>query len=355
MLHGKNIIAIPPGETIREQLENRGMTQKEFSKRMDMSEKHISHLINGKVELTHEVALRLEAVLGLPAKFWNNLESQYREKEARVKAELEADKEVEIAREFPYSAMAQNGWVPEAHAIMQKVLNLRVFFQVARLGVLEELCLPGIAYRAVGNGKKSDYALVAWSQQARIEAVKAEVAPINIERLKKNLGAIRALTVLDPSEFSGDLKRLLAECGIVLVFLPHIGGSFLHGATFVTGKQIVLGLTVRGRDADRFWFSLFHELCHVLEGHIFNNEPSELDIEGTADAFARDTLIPPKKYTRFVQGKNFNAAAVTAFAESIGIAPGIVVGRLQKENVIPFSWHHDLKVKYQISKETAHV
>ena len=97
MLRGKDIIAIPPGETIREQLESRGMSQKEFSKRMDMSEKHISHLINGKVELTHDVALRLETVLGLPAKYWNNLEAQYREKEARVKTELEAEREEEIA------------------------------------------------------------------------------------------------------------------------------------------------------------------------------------------------------------------------------------------------------------------
>lgn len=349
MLHSKDIIAIPPGETIREQLENRDMSQKELSKRMDMSEKHISHLINGKVELTHDVALRLESVLGLPAKFWNNLEAQYREKEARVKAELEAEEEAGIAREFPYPAMARNGWVPEARAVMQKVLNLRAFFQVARLGVLEELCLPGIAYRAVGNGKKSDYALVAWSQQARIEAVKTEVAPINVEKLRENLGAIRALTVLDPSLFSSELKRLLAECGIAIVFLPHIGGSFLHGATFVSGKYIVLGLTVRGRDADRFWFSLFHELCHVLEGHIFSNELSELDTERAADAFARDTLIPPKAYDRFIQEKNYNSLAVAAFADSIGIAPGIVVGRLQKENVIPFSWHHDLKTQYQLT------
>lgn len=349
MLQSKDIIAIPPGETIREQLESRGMSQKEFALRMGMSEKHISHLINGKVELTHDVALRLEAVLGLPAKFWNNLEAQYREKEARVKAELEAEKEAEIAREFPYPAMARNNWVPEARAIMQKVMNLRKFFQVARLGVLEELCLPGIAYRAVGNGKKSDYALVAWSQQARIETMNAEVSPINIERLKKNLSIIRTLTVQNPSEFSNELKRLLAECGIALVFLPHIGGSFLHGATFVSGKHIVLGLTVRGRDADRFWFSLFHELCHVLEGHIFDNEPSDYDSEGVADAFARDILIPPDAYANFVKAGDFNAIAVTTFADSIGIAPGIVVGRLQKENVIPFSWHHALKAQYQLA------
>lgn len=349
MLYRKDTIAIPPGETIREQLENRVMSQKEFALRMDMSEKHISHLINGKVELTHDVALRLEAVLGVPARFWNSLEAHYREKETRIKDELEAEKEEEIARKFPYPAMARNGWVPEARTIMQKVLNLRSFFQVARLGALEELQLPGITYRAVGAGSTSDYSLAAWSQQARLEAMKTNVAPINVERLKENLAVIRALTVLDPADFIEKLRKLLAECGIAIVFLPHIGGSFLHGATFVSGKHIVLGLTVRGSYADKFWFSLFHELCHVIDGHIFNRGPSIADTEGIADAFARDTLIPPDDYRRFIQEDDYDASAITAFAKIIGIHPGIVVGRLQKENRIHFNWHNDLKTRYQIT------
>lgn len=69
MMYSKNAVAIPPGATIREQLENRGMKQKEFALRMGLSEKHISRLINGQVELTQDVALRLESVLGVPASF----------------------------------------------------------------------------------------------------------------------------------------------------------------------------------------------------------------------------------------------------------------------------------------------
>lgn len=79
MLKSKTYIAIPPGVTIKEQLEYRGMTQKEFAIRMMMSEKHISKLINGEVNLSYDVANRLELVLGMPASFWNNLEAIYRE------------------------------------------------------------------------------------------------------------------------------------------------------------------------------------------------------------------------------------------------------------------------------------
>lgn len=69
MMRSRSYIATPPGATIKEQLEDRGMSQKEFASRMDMSEKHISRLINGEVQLTPEVAYRLEMVLGLPANF----------------------------------------------------------------------------------------------------------------------------------------------------------------------------------------------------------------------------------------------------------------------------------------------
>ena len=80
MVRSRSYVATPPGATIKEQLVDRGMSQKEFAARMDMSEKHISRLINGDVVLTPDVAMRLEMVLGVPAHFWNNLESIYREK-----------------------------------------------------------------------------------------------------------------------------------------------------------------------------------------------------------------------------------------------------------------------------------
>ncbi len=90
-------IATPPGVTIKEQIVDRGMSQIEFAARMDMSEKHISKLINGEVLLTSEMAMRLEMVLGLPAHFWNNLESIYREKLQLIQEENEMDACIEIA------------------------------------------------------------------------------------------------------------------------------------------------------------------------------------------------------------------------------------------------------------------
>lgn len=97
MLESKSYIATPPGATIKEQLDDRGMTQKEFASRMGLSEKHVSKLMNGDVHLTPEMAERLELVLGLPARFWNNLEAIYQEKLVKAKKELDADEEEQLA------------------------------------------------------------------------------------------------------------------------------------------------------------------------------------------------------------------------------------------------------------------
>lgn len=87
MTKSRSFIATPPGATIKEQLFDRGMSQKEFASRMEMSDKRISKLINGEVQLTSDVAVRLEMVLGLPAHFWSNLESLYQKTLMKVQAE----------------------------------------------------------------------------------------------------------------------------------------------------------------------------------------------------------------------------------------------------------------------------
>jgi HTH-type transcriptional regulator / antitoxin HigA len=201
MMNSKKTIAIPPGATIREQLENREMMQKEFSQRMGLSEKHISRLINGQVELTQDVALRLESVLGVPASFWNNLESIYREKLTRVIAEKEMERDVEFATAFPYTKMAALRLDDATRKAEERVLNLRRFFEVAKLELLDGLRIPGIVYRKTGNNETSDYSLAAWAQKARIEARNYKIAPINIKKLEQEIPLIREMTVENPEVF----------------------------------------------------------------------------------------------------------------------------------------------------------
>ena len=349
MTFGASTIAVPPGESIREQLEDRGLSQKEFALRMGMSEKHISHLINGKTELTPQTAQRLESVLSVPAHFWLNLEVLYREALVKALAEIEMETDIKTVKKFPYSEMAKLGWIKDTKNQSDKVWELRKFFEVANLGIIDSLKIPGIAYRVANSNDTKDYALAAWAQKARIEARNIKCSPINIQKLQKNLSHIREFTTEKPQIFCNKLQEIMSSCGIAIIFLPHIGGSFLHGASFVDNNHIVMGLTVRGKDADKFWFSLFHEVYHILAGDINNNEPKSPEQEEACDLFAQNTLIPKNEFEAFIARQNFTKSSIINFANSINIDVGIVIGRLQKECYIKFSVFNDLKTHYVIT------
>lgn len=348
MVRSRSFIATPPGATIKEQLVDRGMNQKEFAARMDMSEKHISKLINGEVQLTPEVAVRLEMVLGVPAKFWNNLEAVYREKLIKVDMENAMDEDEALAKQLPYNEMAKFGWVPETRDSKEKVIYLRKYFEVVELSLLENNQITRIACRRLAITEKSEFALLAWAQEAKIVARNIETQPINIKGLISIIPEIRRMTVLKPKEFCQKMKEMLVECGIALVFLPHLKGSFLQGASFMDGNKIVVGLTTRGKDADKFWFSLFHELAHIVLGHIGQMNGTTDQDEKDANLWASNTLIPEKDFEEFREKSNFSSTSVQLFAKSLGIAPGIVVGRLQNEECISHNMLNDLKEHYEI-------
>ena len=349
MARSRSYIATPPGATIKEQLNDRSMSQKEFAARMDMSEKHISKLINGEVQLTPETAVKLETVLGVPARFWNNLEAIYREKLIKVEAENSMENDIDLARQFPYREMAKLGWVPETRKAEEKAVYLRRYFELVKLSILGNNQITRIACRRLAITEKSDLALLAWVQEAKLKARNIQTSPINIRNLILVIPEIRKMTVLEPDEFCPKMKNSLADCGIALVFLPHLKGSFLQGATFLDGKKIVIGLTARGKDADKFWFSLFHELAHIVLGHIGQMDGTSEEDEKAADVWAGDILIEREAFNSFRSRKDYTEQSVLSFAEQQGIAPGIVVGRMQLERMIRYNMLNDLKEKYEIT------
>lgn len=123
----------------------------------------------------------------------------------------------------------------------------------------------------------------------------------------------------------------------------------MHGATFYDRNKIILGLTVRGKDVDRFWFSLFHELGHIVLGHIGNAEGTSHEDEDEADAYSENILIPKADFAIFVNSNNINEATIIDFAKKEQIDAGIVLGRLQKYGYVNYGWYENLKRKYVIA------
>ena len=153
------------------------------------------------------------------------------------------------------------------------------------------------------------------------------------------------------------MKELCREAGVALVFVPELPRTHVSGATrWLSSDRALILQSLRYRKDDHFWFTFFHEAAHILlhgKHAVFIDDESKAlsDEEIRADSFAANHLIPRARYERFVSVRPISRARVLAFAEDLEIAPGIVVGRLQHDKLVPFSWFQDLKRTFVFAEE----
>lgn len=332
-------LPIPPGNYIAEVLQEMGLSQAELARRMGRPIQAINEIIQGTKAITSETALQLEKTLGLPAVFWLGLENLYRLAQARQQEMQQRELEVELLKEFPYREMVKRGWVAAAKDAHQKVGELQKFLGVASLRTLPSVNAFNWAFRK--KGAASPYAIAAWIRYAELQANQMNTAAFDMHKLRAVLPNLRRLTLQTPQESVSQLKHTLASCGVSLVIEPHLPKTYAHGAVFWSTNKPILILSFRGKWADIFWFTLFHELGHlVLHGkrpiletdNLIDKQLQRLETE--ADCFAQDTLIKPDDYKGFVQNQNFTPAEVVRFAQAIDIHSGVVVGRLQHDGYI---------------------
>lgn len=352
-------LPIPPGEYLEEVLEELDMSKAELARRMGRPATKMSPIFKGVKAITPETAMQLEKVIGVPANIWLGMESEYRLALARQAEEEQIAEEIKLLIPFCYSDLAKQGVVGQLTSRREKVRELQRFFGVASLlNISPDGALRyQTAFRVgrAGQAATKPYAVASWLRMGEILAGRIDCKPFDSDKLKKALSEIRAMTLQHPREFQHALRDRLAECGVALVIVPHFPGTKAHGATFwVSQKKAVLMLTIRFKWADIFWFSLFHELGHILrhgrkaviiEDGAFTDQQRAW--EEDADAFARDILIPPSDYQRFIEGGDFYPIAVESFAEEIGVDAGILVGRLQHDGFLPHQWGNKLRTKYE--------
>ncbi len=345
-------IAIPPGETIRENMKYLGMTQTELAARLNISTKHLSNVINGKSPITHDTALKLELVLGPGAKFWMNLETNYQLNKARLEKEEKLVADLEILKQIPYKEMSDFGWIKETNKRKERVESLRSFFGVAELSLINKSYK--VAFRKHKQIKEiADFAVLAWLRKVELEGLSVDVDPLNRTKLKDLISDFRKLTLKRASEFYPELASLCAGCGVALVLVPYLPKTYICGATMWRKGKAIIGLSGKGVRADSFWFTFFHEIAHLIHhtdrqlSILFENKE-----EDEIDAIARNYLISENQYNEFLETNKFrNKNNIIAYARQIGIAPFILLGRLQHDGFLGYSNHNDLIPSYQIASK----
>lgn len=336
--------AIPPGEVLSEALVERGWTQAELARRTDRPLKTINEIVNGKAALTPDTALQLELVLGIPAHIWLNLERSYGEWQARQRAaERLGQAAGDWVARFPTADMTRHGLIEKSRSKSALAAALLRFFRVANESAWQRhwTSVP-VALRKSRISQPKLESLAAWLRWGEIEADRIECRPFDPDALAGRLNLFRRFTQLDPFAFEDRLRSELAESGVALVMVPELSGTRLSGAArWLSPDKALVQLSLRHKSDDHFWFSLFHELGHLMTG---SRRTTYVDVqiearddvrdEQAADSFASDSLIPSTSYEQFVRSGDFSPTAIKDFASSIQVSPGIVLGRLQHDSKI---------------------
>lgn len=347
--------AVAPGEILHEALEDRDMSQSELARRMGRPIKTINEIVNGKAAITPDTAIQLERTLGITATFWNNLEATYREYLARERAQEELEANAAWVDAFPVKELAEHNLIDRGPTKAETLASLLRYFGMSSPTAWESHWLaPAASFRASPAFKSSPHAVAAWLRWGERAAADIETQPFDAGRLREVLLEIRGLTRREPlSQTLADVQNRLASAGVALVVTPEVGKTRLSGAArWLSADKAIIQLSLRHGTDDHFWFSLFHEGRHLLARKRTDFIDADVDddeskAEEDADQFARDTLIPPDDYAAFVGAGSVTEHAVRDFAKQQGIAPGIVVGRLQREKLLPPSHLNNLKKSIQ--------
>ncbi len=343
--------AVAPGETLSETLESLGMKQRDLALRTGMSTKTINEIVKGKAPITPDTSVLLERVTGVPSRMWNNLEANYREQLAKIADRQRLEEDLDWLKSIPTNELIKQGVVekqPDKISLLHAILS---FFGVASSESWHDLWMqPEASFRKSAAFEAQPEAVATWLRLGELKAHGVETEPYDKDEFRAALDEIRDLTTENPEVFGPEMKELSASAGVAVVFVPEVKNCPISGvARWLTAEKALIQLSLRHKSDDHFWFSFFHEAGHILNDakkEVFIDDGNEEEgREEQANRFAANFLIPPSEAFQLPNLKS--KAAVQRFAESIGIAPGIVVGRLQKDGVIPYKNLNGLRQRFE--------
>jgi len=340
---------VGPGRILRRELDAMGWSNADLAEILGMSEKSISQLLNDKQAITVASARLLAQAFSSSPEFWLNLDQNYRlrlsphdprEKETALKAKIRA--------RMPLAEMRKKGWIDYDASAKSQVKAYRNFWDkdADDFSVYEGTDLPFCARQ----GKQSDHLTrdysITWFQKARKEASRLKAKAYDREAL-----VTLAAELPDYSRSPEGPNRFLTALkarGVKFLVLEHLSKTYLDGASFMDGENPVIVYTARHDCLDNFWWTLAHELAHVIL-HIRSETDSFLDNlsdepieknkvkgkEREADALAAkwlrvDRLLKAAEpYAQYL-----TEARLREVAEAVGLGPELALGILQFNKVV---------------------
>ncbi|MGO8751832.1 MAG: HigA family addiction module antitoxin [Thermoguttaceae bacterium] len=351
----------PPGEFIREELEARGWTQADLAAILNKPLPAVNEIIAGKKAITPETANSLGDAFGVGPEFWLNLENAYRLSLAGP-SDADVAKRAQLYSVAPIKDLIRRGWIRQPNNVQELETNVLAFYRVAALNDIESH-QGRIAARKSSPYDSTPPSELAWYCRVLQMAELLQVSSYSEQVMRiEGLAELHRLT--SSEQEVREVPRVLADFGVRFVIADRLPKMQVDGVAFWVGDSPAIAVTLRADRIDGFWFTLAHELAHILhrdrtalDTNLVGKDRQPTDekpeIEKKADQFASDFLIPQAEIDRFILRVRplYSKVGIIQFANRIGVHPGIVVGQLQHRREI--GWSHSREMLVKVREELA--
>ena len=363
MIKHKHLYAFHPGYFVKQIIEDEGVTQDEFAARLGITSKTLSELVNGKINLSKEVAEALSSMLGTSVEMWLNLQKKYIERLVEIEIEKKLAEQKPYLETIDFHYFVQNANLKTTKGLKEKIQSLCACLKLASLSLLgEEVRMASYRISSQKMDRKSAICARAWLMFALAKANNNRIiGKVDTDRLTDFVPEIRAMIKRGVIQSLPRLEEIFTSCGVTFVYLPMLKDAKISGAVkwAADKKSVTLAINDRFKKEDAFWFTLFHEIKHVLQ-RSYNRtyvsvdeddaimDEQDIENEKDADQFAIDILIPADKYADLLADGDFSTRAIRRFSALTGIDEGITAGRLAKEGHVDFKQANHLRKSFSL-------
>jgi HTH-type transcriptional regulator/antitoxin HigA len=349
--------AAPPGRLVQEYLDALDISARELGRRCGRSAKLVVEIIAGKAPIEPETALQLERVLGLAADAWLGMEANYRLHLAKISEQSRLTSDSDWVSRFPLKELERRGYVNRQVPPGELVRQMLGFFGAGSADACRQRFkeLAAVSYRHSPSFRSAEESLLVWLRLGEREAEAIEAADFERATFLKQLREIRRLTTHPVDEFMPEMRERCARAGVAFVVIKPLQGVALSGISrWLTPRKAIIQQSLRHMANDHFWFTFYHEAAHLLlhsrktiflDGKGYSSASSQEEDE--ANNWSANFLVPQGDLQDFINNFQGSQSEILSFSAAQGIAPGIVVGQLQKRGVLRFNQMNHLKVRFQ--------
>ena len=343
--------ASSPGQTIKQVMNRKALLESDLFEMLDIDSSTGLSLLKGSYKIDSILAEKLSNNLGASPSFWLRRQQMFDEQLSAIQQEKQS-----WLSSFPLDDMVRNRILTPRASFETKYRECLKFFNVCSVrewDVAYGALMKAASFRTSQSFDSVPASVITWLRQGELVAHDVECEEWNPDKLESYIPQIRSLSRISCADtMLQSLTSILAECGVGLAIVKCPKGCRASGATyFLDDNKAMLILSFRYLSDDHFWFSLFHEIGHLLlhdkKGVFLDglDETSD-EQENEANDFAAKVLIPPMYNETLKSFKAKDWRSIVRFAKSIDVSAGIVVGQLQHRKIIHYGSLNKLKNRY---------